>query len=128
MDHIAIFAFLSVSAFSLFAFVAVAVWSDSRRKEREAFYKSETMKKMVEAQGAGGPAVLELLREEARLESQRRREGIKLGGLVTMAVGFGLGVFLGAMQHHEPVQLIALIPFLVGLVLVLYAYFLAPKD
>ena len=59
--------FLSVGAVAVFSFVAVAVWSDNRRKEREAYYRSEALKKMIEAQGTGASSAVELLRQEERI-------------------------------------------------------------
>jgi hypothetical protein len=123
-----VFLFLSVGAISLFSFVAVASWSDARRREREAYYKSETLKKIAETQGTGGSAALEFLREDERNAMRRRREGIKLGGLITAAVGIGLMVFLRAEERSEPAYLLGLIPLLVGTVLLAYAYLLAPRD
>ena len=37
-----------VGSIALFSFLAVAAWSDARRKEREAYYTSETLKKIAE--------------------------------------------------------------------------------
>ena len=53
MGSLPLFLFLSVGSIALFSFVAVAAWSDARRREREAYYKSETLKKIAEAQGLG---------------------------------------------------------------------------
>jgi len=55
--------FLPVTMIAVFAFTSVASWAEARRKEREAFYRSETLKKIAESSGAGGPAALEMLRE-----------------------------------------------------------------
>jgi hypothetical protein len=130
-----IFLFLSVGSIAFFSFVAVASWSDARRREREAYYKSETIKRIAEVQGAGPSAAVEFLREEEKNAAQRRREGvkrrregIKLGGLVTAAVGIGLMAFLGATVRHEPIYLVGLIPLLIGVVLLVYSYLLAPKE
>ncbi len=130
-----LFMFLSVGSVALFSFIAVASWAEARRREREAFYKSETLKKIAEAQGAGASSAVEFLREEAlrRAEerknaAQRRREGLKLGGLVTIAVGIGLMIFLRAIANDEPVFLVGLIPLLIGIALLVYSYFLAPKE
>ena len=79
----AVFMFLSVGAVALFSFIAVASWADARRKEREAYYKSETLKKLSESQGSA--AVLELLREEQKQAAAKRREGLRLGGLINIA-------------------------------------------
>jgi hypothetical protein len=122
----ALFFFLSVGAVALFAFVAVASWSDSRRREREAYYKSDTLKKVAEAQGA--PAVLELLREEQKQAAIKRREGLKLGGLINLAVGLGLMIFLAALIPKDPVYLVGVIPLLIGAVLLGYGLFLYPRE
>ncbi|HXX99527.1 MAG TPA: DUF6249 domain-containing protein [Candidatus Limnocylindrales bacterium] len=126
-----VFFFLSVASVALFSFVAVATWSNERRREREAYYRSETLKKIAEAQGAGNTGAIELLREEERIAIRRRREGQRLGGLITMAVGVGLIVFLGAVVEHnpgEPVYLVGVIPMLIGVALLVYSYLLAPKE
>ena len=94
--------FLSVGAVAVFSFVGVAAWSDSRRKEREAYYKSETLKKLAEAQGTGASSAVELVKEEERIALRRRLEGQKLGGLITVAVGVGLMVFL--KQRCSPIH------------------------
>ena len=125
---IPVFAFLSVGAIALFSFIAVAAWADARRKEREAYYRSETLKKLAETQGAGAGSALEFLREENRLGARRRREGQKLGGLITAAVGVGMMIFLRAVEHEESAYLVGLIPLLVGVALLTYAYVLAPKE
>jgi hypothetical protein len=52
-DAAALFLFLSVGTVALFSFISVAAFSEARRREREAHYKSETIKKISEAQGAG---------------------------------------------------------------------------
>ncbi len=120
--------FLSVAAVAVFSFVGVAAWSDNRRKEREAYYRGETLKKIVEAQGTGAGSAVELLKEEERIAARRRLEGQKLGGLITFAVGIGLMIFLRAVDHNEPAYLVGIIPLLVGGALIAYSYVLAPKN
>jgi hypothetical protein len=117
-----------VSTIAVFSFLAVASWTNARRKEREAYYKSETLKKIAEVQGNAAGSILELLREENKIESQRRTEGRKLGGLISIAVGVSLGVFLRAIDHNEPAYLVALIPLLVGVALLAHAYLLTPAE
>lgn len=119
-----------VGTICVFSFVTMAVWTDNRRKEREAFYKSETLKKIAETQGTGGATAIELMREEEKRAWQRRIEGQKLGGLITMAVGVGLMAFLRLMPEtaEEKVYYVGLIPLLIGIALAVYAYFLAPKE
>jgi|SRR5215469_12737365 len=125
-----IFLFLSVSSVALFSFVAVAAWSSERRREREAFYRSETLKKIVETPGEGGRAALEYLREEEKNAARRRQEGLKLGGLITALVGIAMMVFIKAVDHGStgPDYLVGLLPLCVGAALLVYSYLLAPRS
>ena len=98
----------------------MATWSDARRKERVAYYRSETLKKIAESSGEGAKSALELLREQEKNAAKRRFEGMKIGGLVTAAVGIGVMALLRGLVHDEPVYLVGLIPLLIGVVLMLY--------
>jgi ferric-dicitrate binding protein FerR (iron transport regulator) len=106
----------------------VAAWSEARRKEREAYYKSETLKKIAESSGEGARSALELLREQEKNAVKRRVEGMKLGGLVTAAAGIGIIALLHGIVHDEPVYLSGLIPLLIGLALLLYPFLLSTKE
>jgi hypothetical protein len=52
-----------VGLVGLFSFLAVASWSTERRKEREALYRSEAVKKIAEMQGEVSEPVMAVLRE-----------------------------------------------------------------
>jgi hypothetical protein len=52
---------------------------------------------------------------------------IRLGSLITGAVGIALMVFLRGVAHEEPVYLVGLIPLVIGVALFVYAQFLVPK-
>ena len=117
--------FLSVGAIALFSFLAVTTWSDNRRREREAFYKSEMLKKFSEMPADGATI---LLRENERLVWRRQRESVRVGGLVTVAAGIGLAVFLWGLVPERRVYLLGLIPLLVGSALIAYSHWLVPKE
>jgi len=117
-----------VGSIALFSFLAVASWSDARRKEREMYYKNETLKKIAESSGEGAKAAIELMREQEKNAVKRRLEGMKLGGLITAVVGIGVMVLLHGLEHDEPVYLAGLIPLLIGLALLIYPFLLAPKE
>ena len=118
-----------IGSIGLFTFLSVAVWSDARRKEREAYYTGEALKKVAEGSGEGAKGALELMREQHRNAMMRKQEGMKLGGLITAAVGLGTMVLLRGIANEDgPVYLAGLIPLLVGLVLAVYAFVLAPKT
>jgi len=117
-----------VGSIALFSFLAVASWSDARRKERETYYKSETLKKIAESSGEGAKAAIELLREQEKSAVKHRREGMKLGGLITAVVGIGVMALLHGLVREEPVYLAGLIPLLIGLAMLTYTFLLAPKE
>ena len=165
-----------IAAIAICTFLSVAAWTSARRREREAYYKSEAIKKIAEMQGttpepvlqmlretmsawkdhpspammtpgqskayyrsetirkiadmqgAGADSVLTVLHEEEKISARRTREGLKLAGFITCAVGFGLLIVLRAVVPDMPVYLVGLIPGLVGLVLLAYGYTYSPKD
>ena len=125
---VAVFLVPIVGSIALFSFLGVTTWSEARRKEREAYYTSETLKKIAESSGEGARSALELLREQQKQAAQRRLEAMKIGGLITAAGGIGVMVLLHGIVHNEPVYLAGLIPLLIGLALLLYPFLLAPKE
>jgi hypothetical protein len=110
----------------VFAFTGVVHWVDSQRKEREAYYRADTLKRLGDAPGDGARAAFELLREQDRLKRINAREGMKIGGLVTAAVGAALCIFLRFVAGSAPGSwLVGLIPGFVGIALLIYVFFLA---
>ncbi len=123
--NLGLWMFLSIGAVALFVvFIPTVTWLDSRRKEREAFYKAETLRRITEASGEGAKAAVELLREENRFERIKKYEGLKLGGLICVAVGAATVIFL---RFQGGPYLAGLIPGFVGLAILVYVYALAGK-
>ncbi len=77
----------------MFTFITLAIWFKHRSKEREAFYKAETLRRITEASGEGAKAALEMMREDDRLKRIKAREGMKIGGLVNIGIGAGADYF-----------------------------------
>jgi hypothetical protein len=113
-----------VAIVSVFTFVSFAVWFGTRQKEREAFYKAETLRRITESSGEGAKAAMDLLKEEERLKRIKAREGLKIGGLVNLGVGVGLVIFLWALVGPK-LALCGLIPGFVGVALLIYVFFMA---
>jgi len=112
---------------SVFTFLVFAVWFGTRQKEREAFYKSETLRRITESSGEGAKAAIDLLREEERLKRIKAREGVKIGGVVCVGAGVGLTALLLTLEGARPGSpyMVGLIPALVGVALLVYVYKLA---
>ncbi len=110
------------------AFVTIAVWLGDRRKEKESFQRCELLRKIADSPGDAAQRVLAVIREQDYDAQIRRREGIKLGGLITFAAGIGLMMFLYMIERDEPVWVVGSIPILVGAALVAYVLFMAPKP
>ena len=132
MDPHILVVLISLVLVCVFSFLAVASWSKARLRERQAFYKSETIRKIAESQG--GSAALEYLRESDHNAARQRREGQRVAGLVTLAVGVGVMIFLRRVPispdsgSDSSAYLVGVIPVLVGMALLIYSYVLAPKD
>ncbi len=127
--------FLSVGAVALFGiFLPTTIFMEHRRKEREAFYKAETFRRIAEAPGDGGVNAVQLLHEQERIKQIKVREGLKIAGLINLGVGLALIIFLrallgggGSLQSGGtgPVYLCGLIPGFIGAAMIIYVYFLA---
>ena len=120
--------FLSVGAVALFAvFIPLVTWIDSRRKEREAFYKADTMRRLTEGSGEGAKAAIQLMREEERLKRIKTLEGLKIGGIINVAVGVALLIFLRVLLGGGAGSpfLCGLIPGFIGIAMLAYVMFLA---
>ncbi len=122
-----LWAFLAIGAICLFAiFLPATTWITSRQKEREAYYRSETIRRIAESSGEGAKSAMEMLREEERLKRIKSREGMKAGGVINIGLGIGLGVMLYSIGGNEgSPYLVGLIPLLIGVALLVYVYILA---
>jgi len=114
-----------VAIVAVFTFVIVIHWVDSQRKERDAFYKADTLRRVTEASGEGAKAALELMREDERLKRIHTREGMKIAGLVNIGVGIGVLIFLHALLGGTAIYLCGLIPGLIGVGFLVYVFLLA---
>jgi uncharacterized membrane protein YeaQ/YmgE (transglycosylase-associated protein family) len=128
-NPVAITAFIlgMVGSVAVFGFFAVAAWANARRREREAFYRSEVLKKLTDSGPEGARAALEMFREQERSNEASRLEFQRLTGLLLMAVGLGLMPLLKGVAGNESAWLSGLIPTFIGAVLLIYSYGLAPR-
>jgi hypothetical protein len=116
-----------VAIISVFTMIIFSIWFGSRQKEREAFYKAETLRRITESSGEGAKAAIEVMREEEHLRRVKSRESMKIGGLICVAVGVAMLIFLKALTATDPgaPYLAGLVPGLIGVALLVYVFFLA---
>ena len=125
-ESMGLWMFLSIGAVALFVvFIPVTTWIDSQRREREAFYRAEMVRRLTESSGEGVKAAVELVREQDRLERAKKHEGMKIGGLVNIGVGVALIVFLHMLIPNQAVFMCGLIPAFIGVALLTYVFLLA---
>lgn len=127
-----LFLFLSVVMICVFTFISIAVWTEARRKEREAYYKAETVRRLTEMPGDGAQAVIAMMREEERIDRQKvavneakKLEGLKIGGVVNLFIGVALYLFMHSIGGPA---MVGAFPFAVGVALTIYAYVLAARE
>lgn len=106
------------------AFVTIMAWMGNRQKEREAFYRAETLRRVTESSGEGAKAAIDLLREDERIRRIKAREGIKISGLINIGAGVGMVFGLSQLIGHK-VALAGLVPAFVGVAMLVYVYILA---
>jgi predicted phage tail protein len=121
-----IFLLIFVSPIALLFFFAIRFLSRSPQAEREAYYHAEMIKKIAES-GAGSAPAIEYLREQERIKAVKRLGGIKLAGLINIAVGLALILCLSWMLRGGN-GAVGLIPLFIGVALLVYAFWLAPKP
>lgn len=97
-------------------------------REREAFYRAETLKNLAGSPGGGSEAILQLMHEEERRSLRRIVGGLRLGGLVLIAVGIGVTILLHELILDMPVYLAGLIPTFIGVALLVSSYMRADRN
>lgn len=117
----ALFLFLAAAVVAVFAFCSIVVWVSTPSRERLARDRFALLKTLAEHPGENAGQILLMLRteDEKRIERREREEkrGFILGGLIVTAVGLGLGIMLAILDDRGGAWSVALIPFLIGCVL-----------
>jgi hypothetical protein len=108
-DALAVALGWSVVAIALFTFLGVRSWANAQRREREAFYKTEAIKKVAEMQGTAPEPVLALLREALRTPPETphymspgiAREFYRSETMKRVAEGTDANAVLAVMREDE---------------------------
>ena len=110
------------------AMIVLIVYFEEKRKAKQALYRNELLKKIADSQGDAADKIMEMIRQEELDIKIRRREGIKLGGLITAAAGLGAMALLFMLVPAQPVWIAGVVPLLIGLALFIYAQVLSPRP
>lgn len=110
------------------AMIVLIVYFEEKRKAKQALYRNELLKKIADSQGDAADKIMEMIRQEELDIKIRRREGIKLGGLITAAAGLGAMALLFMLVPAQPVWITGVVPLLIGLALFIYAQVLSPRP
>jgi hypothetical protein len=117
----ALFLFLAAAIVAVFAFASIVVWVTTPARERQTRDRLALLKTLAENPGEQARQVLDLLREEDSKRAERRereeRHGWIVGGLIVISVGLGLGIMLAILDNRGGAWSVALIPFLIGCVI-----------
>ena len=87
-----------VSIASTFGFLSVFWWALQRRREREAYYRHEGLRRLMERSDASSETIGLWMRDAEEREDRRRRDGLLLAALVFLGIGSGILVAL----HRHP--------------------------
>ncbi len=110
---------------AVFAVVTVGGWAKQRRLEREAFYRAETERQLAERGQLTAADVAASREREIRERWLQRRERIKLGGFVLLALGAGM---LIALRNEKDATDAGWIPLAIGAGALVYAFALYPAS
>jgi len=109
-----------IAVICVFMFLSTVIWTKQRRREREAYYRHELAKSMI-ARGADADEIARMLRRSSSTVAERR-EALRLGGLLTLAVGVGFMVGFQWIPAPEPIWMIGSVPTLLGVAMLIYAF------
>jgi len=109
-----------VAIVTVFTFVGVMSWLKHRRTERDTYYRHELIKQMAEKANSEDQ-LLAFMREEAAVRQANRKQGLMVGGLVTLAIG--VGYMIAFQWIDDEVWMIGAIPALIGVALLASSFF-----
>jgi Flp pilus assembly protein TadB len=127
LENVALFYFVATTTVAVFAFLSVAHWVSARTKERIARERYMLLRKVADQPTETARLVLDKLREDdarqeerARQREAKARRDERLGGLIMLAIGLGLSIFLYAVAPEAGVWTIGIMIVLIGIVMLAF--------
>lgn len=110
-----------VSLSSMFAFLSIFWWALQRRREREAYYRYELARQLLDrVEKTSQHEYLDWLKEQDEIENRRRWQGLLLGAVVLIATGAGFMLALRRLSGDESVM--GWVPLLIGIAMLVYLW------
>lgn len=125
-DNAMFWLFLAAATVASLTFITIVVWAESRRKERQEFYRFEFRKRLVEAGKMDTTSFASLMRYEHELKAQQGRQKLLVAAFVIL--GIGAGTCAGLQFIDGSVWMVGLIPGSMGLSMLVYGLLFAPKP
>ena len=130
MSSATVFFFLAVASIGFFGFLIATRWIEARADDRRARERFALLRKLADQPTESVQRLIDLVREDDAREALReqrrldaaRREELK-GGVILVAVGACLAVFLANLTPMKALWTIGLIPASVGVVTFVFAFF-----
>jgi hypothetical protein len=122
VDHVAVAFGLVVAIVAIagtFAFISVIVYAESKRKEREALYRSEVHRALLEREGGSAEKLLAVIAAEEAGRAAQDRVRMRVRGLVTAVTGAAMLVLSTGGGDWEMWR-IGLIPLCAGIGFLLF--------
>jgi peptidoglycan/LPS O-acetylase OafA/YrhL len=118
--------FLATTVVASLTFVAIVVWAEKRLQERQAYYRFEFRKRLVEAGKMDAASFAALMRYEHDLRMQQGRQKLLVAAFVIL--GLGVGTCVGLQFTGGSVWMVGLIPACLGLSMLAVGVLFAPKP
>jgi len=125
--EVAIFLVPVATVLALGAFLSVVGFARERRREREALYRHETARALVDKGAMDAAQFLAFVREDAQRPVRARLENVKLFGFVCALAGVGLLIGMRAVDE-APARGSGWIFVGLGAGALVYAYVFARRE
>ncbi len=119
-DNTVLFLIPIAGTISLAAFLAVIGWARERRREREALYRHETARRLVDQGKMSNEELVAFLREEVERPARARRDGLRLAGVLLAALGLGMLIAMRSIED-QAARHVGYIPLFLGIPLMIFA-------
>lgn len=109
------------SVIGIFTLLAVVGWAKERRREREALYRHETARKLVEHGQMNFEQFAAFERAEAERPLAARRRALSLAGGVLAVAGLTLWLALSLINEVRDLAVLGFVPLGIGGALLVHA-------